>query len=53
MEDEVWDADRIRERTGSLLRAGHLRGYTVAAVYDATGEMAGFTEIEVDPEHPE
>jgi GNAT superfamily N-acetyltransferase len=53
VEDEVWDADRIRERTGSLLRAGHLRGYTVAAVYDATGEMAGFTEIEVDPEHPE
>jgi GNAT superfamily N-acetyltransferase len=53
MEDEVWDADRVRERTGSLLRAGHLRGYTVAAVHDATGEMAGFTSIVVDPEHPE
>src|SRR5215468_229661 len=53
MEDEVWDADRVRERTGSVLRAGHLRGYTVAAVLDATGEMAGFTEIVVDPEHPE
>ena len=53
MEDEVWDADRVRERTGSVLRAGYLRGYTVAAVLDATGEMAGFTEIVVDPEHPE
>jgi RimJ/RimL family protein N-acetyltransferase len=53
VEDEVWDADRVRERTGSLLRAGHLRGYTVAALHDATGEMAGFTAIVVDPEHPE
>ena len=53
MEDEVWDADRVRERTGSLLRAGHLRGYTVAVMHDATGEMAGFTTIVVDPEHPE
>jgi GNAT superfamily N-acetyltransferase len=53
VEDEVWDADRVRERTGSLLRAGHLRGYTVAAVHDATGEVAGFTAIVVDPEHPE
>src|SRR5215467_4247342 len=53
MEDEVWDADRVRERTGSVLRAGHLRGYTVAALHDATGEMAAFTEIVVDPEHPE
>ena len=53
VEGELWDADRVRERTGSLLRAGHLRGYTVAAVHDATGEMAGFTAIVVDPEHPE
>ncbi len=53
VEDEVWDADRIRERTGSVLRAGHLRGYTVAVVHDATGEMAGLTAMVVDPEHPE
>jgi RimJ/RimL family protein N-acetyltransferase len=53
VEDEVWDADRVRERTGSVLRAGHLRGYTVAAMHDATGEMAGFTAIVVDPGHPE
>jgi RimJ/RimL family protein N-acetyltransferase len=53
VEDEVWDADRVRKRTGSVLRAGHLRGYTVAALHDATGEMAGFTAIVVDPEHPE
>ena len=53
MQDEVWDADRVRERTGSVLRAGHLRGYTVAVMHDATGEMAGFTAIVVDPGHPE
>jgi RimJ/RimL family protein N-acetyltransferase len=53
VEDEVWDADRVRKRTGSVLRAGHLRGYTVAALHDATGEMAGFTAIVVDPQHPE
>jgi RimJ/RimL family protein N-acetyltransferase len=53
VEGEVWDADRVRERTGSVLRSGHLRGYTVAVVHDATGEMAGFTAMVVDPEHPE
>jgi RimJ/RimL family protein N-acetyltransferase len=53
VEDEIWDADRIRERTGSLVRGGHLRGYTVAALHDASGEMAAITEMMVDPEHPE
>jgi GNAT superfamily N-acetyltransferase len=53
VEPEVWDANRIRERTGSLLRAGLMRGYTVAAVCEATGEMAAITEMLLDPEHPE
>src|ERR1700677_2753606 len=52
-EPEVWDADRIRQRTGKLLRSGALRGYSVAAVHDASGEMAAITEIAVDPEQPE
>lgn len=51
-EPEFWDADRIRERTGSLLRAGLLRGYGVAALADATGEMAAFTGVIVAPESP-
>lgn len=53
VEPEVWDADRIRQRTGTMLRAGHVRGYTVAALRDASGEMAAFTEVVIDPEHPE
>jgi GNAT superfamily N-acetyltransferase len=51
-EPEFWDADRIRERTGLLLRAGLLRGYGVAALHDATGEMAAFTGVIVDPASP-
>ena len=53
VEDEEWDADRIRERTGRTLRAGHHRGYTVAALHDASGEMAAITQIVIAPEHPE
>jgi RimJ/RimL family protein N-acetyltransferase len=53
VEDEVWDADRVRERTGTLQRLGLMRGYGIAALHDATGEMAGFTAVTVDPEQPE
>jgi GNAT superfamily N-acetyltransferase len=52
-EASVWDADRIRERAGVLLQAGYLRGYAVAAIADATGEMAAITEIAINPEHPD
>jgi RimJ/RimL family protein N-acetyltransferase len=51
-EPAIWDADRVRERTGLALRAGLLRGYSVAAICDATGEMAGLTEVSIDPEQP-
>ncbi len=53
VEPEVWDADRIRERTGRALRAGHFRGYAVAALHEASGDMAALTEIVIDPQHPE
>jgi GNAT superfamily N-acetyltransferase len=53
VEDSLWDADRVRQRTGSPLRAGLMRGYTVSAVHDATGEMAAITEILIDPESPD
>jgi GNAT superfamily N-acetyltransferase len=53
VEDEVWDADRVRERTGSLERLGLMRSYGIAALHDATGEMAGFTAVIVDPECPQ
>jgi RimJ/RimL family protein N-acetyltransferase len=53
VEPEAWDAERVRERGGPLVRAGLLRGYGVAALHDATGEMAAYTAVEVDPEAPE
>jgi RimJ/RimL family protein N-acetyltransferase len=53
VEPEVWDADRIRERTDRTLRAGHYRGYTVAVLHEASGDMAAITQIVIDPEHPE
>jgi GNAT superfamily N-acetyltransferase len=52
VEAEVWDADRVRERTSVLLRAGVARGHAVAAVHAATGEMAAFTGVLIDPETP-
>ena len=51
-EPEFWDADRVRERLGIQVRAGLLRGYGVAALEDATGEMAAFTGVLVDPASP-
>jgi GNAT superfamily N-acetyltransferase len=51
-EEEVWDAARVRERTGTLQRLGFMRGYGVAALHDASGQMAGFTMVIVDPEAP-
>jgi RimJ/RimL family protein N-acetyltransferase len=51
-EDEVWDADRVRERSDRWLLASGRRAYTVAALHDATGEMAALTQIRIDPEDP-
>jgi RimJ/RimL family protein N-acetyltransferase len=52
-EPEQWDAKRVSERTGNAVRAGLLRSHSVAAFCDATGEMAGYSEVIVDPEAPE
>ena len=52
VEPEVWDADRLRERTGAHVRAGLLRSYNVAAWHDATSEMAAYSGMLVDPEAP-
>jgi RimJ/RimL family protein N-acetyltransferase len=52
-EDDFWDADRVRERGDSILRQTDVRGYSVAALHDATGEMAGLTQVEVDPDRPD
>jgi len=51
-EDDIWDADRVRDRADMRVRFAGNRGYAVAAVHDATGEMAALTQVCVDPEFP-
>jgi GNAT superfamily N-acetyltransferase len=48
----VWDARRVRERVNDLRPAYGLRIYAVAARHDVTGELAGLTEVAVDPADP-
>lgn len=50
IEPDVWDAARIRDRWNS--RFG-FRDYVVAAIHDATGDMAGIVQIAVHPQTPE
>jgi ribosomal protein S18 acetylase RimI-like enzyme len=52
-EDDIWDADRVRERGDMQLRFAGNRGYSVAAVHDATGEMAALTQLFIDPADPD
>ena len=52
-EDDIWDAERVRERANRILRLTDVRGYSVAALHDESGEMAGLTQVEVDPERPD
>lgn len=47
---DFWDAARVRDRWNNQF--GH-REYAVAAIHDATGDMAGIVQIIVHPETPE
>ena len=49
---EQWDAQRVRERINAIRPYYGMRDYTVAARHDGTGELAGLTEISVDPADP-
>jgi len=49
---EPWDAQRVRERVNDLRPQYGMRDYTVAARHDDTGELAGLTEMSVDPADP-
>jgi RimJ/RimL family protein N-acetyltransferase len=53
VEPESWDAGRLREHSNREVRAGLVHGYGVAALHDATGEMAAYTGVLVDPESPQ
>lgn len=48
-----WDARRVREQLNPRIEAYGDRFYTVAAVHDATGQMAALTDLSVGPEFPE
>jgi len=48
-----WDGERVRERADAPLLAMGVRGYVIAAVHDATGEMAAMTQLAVVPDSPE
>ena len=49
---EEWDAQRVRERVNALRPQYGMRDYTVAARHEDTGELAGLTEVSVDPADP-
>jgi GNAT superfamily N-acetyltransferase len=52
-EPSVWDAARVREQMDDIReRQGRLI-YTLAALHDASGEMAAVTAVEADPDNPE
>jgi RimJ/RimL family protein N-acetyltransferase len=47
----AWDAERVRA-TDRRRQLQKLRSYTVAARHDATGDLAGVTQVEVAPDEP-
>jgi RimJ/RimL family protein N-acetyltransferase len=49
---ESWDAERVRtaDEAIPLTRA---RAYAIAALHDASGEMAAISQVNVDPEVPD
>jgi len=50
-DEEVWDANRVREYDEARERRGrHI--YTIAALHDASGAMAAVTDVEADSESP-
>jgi GNAT superfamily N-acetyltransferase len=51
-EDDLWDADRVRERHDAIFHVSPMRRYSVAALHDATGEVAGLTQVYIDPGLP-
>lgn len=49
---EEWDGQRVRERINDRRLLFGMRTYTLAARHDGTGELAGLTDLAVDPDDP-
>jgi GNAT superfamily N-acetyltransferase len=52
-EDNLWDADRVRDRADAALPVSGQRAYSVAALHAESGEMAALTMVFVSPEYPD
>jgi GNAT superfamily N-acetyltransferase len=52
-EPDIWDEQRVRDRADARLEAAGARGYQVAALSEATGEMAALTGLWVVPDLPQ
>ncbi|HEY6279600.1 MAG TPA: GNAT family N-acetyltransferase [Streptosporangiaceae bacterium] len=51
-EGQLWDVARMRQDMDRVAAQG-LRYYTVAARWDRTGELAGMTQLGIDPLRPD
>jgi GNAT superfamily N-acetyltransferase len=52
-EPRIWDAARVREQIDDTRERQGRHVYTLAALHDASGEMAAVTAVEPDPDNPE
>ena len=52
-EPQLWDAARVREQIDDNRERQGRHVYTLAALHDASGEMAAVTAVETDPDNPQ
>ena len=52
-EEQAWDASRVREQIDDAREQRGRHVYTVAAVHDASGELAALTDVQPEREAPE
>ena len=53
IEAMTWTAQRVRDRINARIARSPSRRYSLAAVHDASGEMAALTVVSVDPAIPD
>ncbi|MFZ2042838.1 MAG: hypothetical protein WAV12_02440, partial [Trebonia sp.] len=53
LEATAWTAERVRDRINGRIARSPSRRYSLAAVHDASGEMAALTVVSVDPAIPD
>jgi GNAT superfamily N-acetyltransferase len=53
VEAMTWTAERVRDRINARIARSPSRRYSLAAVHDASGEMAALTAVAVDPTLPD